>query len=130
MSSGIKKVKRRNPICFGYLDQLWVFLAGEYHFMASHVSEQRDLPPCMNQDTESLIWNTAWTWVQREYDRESFDDAARAELSAWLMARPEHRQAYDKATRLWRLSGLVPRVHGNPSDERPNGDLSAGLPKN
>lgn len=53
-------------------------------------------------------WNTAWQWVQREHDRDGFDAAARDEMTAWLLADPAHRKAYDKAARLWLIAGLVP----------------------
>lgn len=62
----------------------------------------------MTQEQDDPIWNAAWQWVQREYDRESFDAAARSEMTAWLVADPLHRKAYDKAARLWLLAGLVP----------------------
>lgn len=62
----------------------------------------------MTQEQENLIWDIAWAWVRREHDRESFNEAARAEMAAWLIAEPAHRKAYDKACRLWLLSGLVP----------------------
>ncbi|MDQ0073666.1 transmembrane sensor [Variovorax boronicumulans] len=62
----------------------------------------------MTQETGDPIWNTAWDWVQREHDSESFDEAARAEMTAWLLAEPAHRRAYDKAARLWLLAGFVP----------------------
>ncbi|MGK6309823.1 DUF4880 domain-containing protein [Variovorax sp. DT-64] len=62
----------------------------------------------MTQQQDDPVWHTAWTWVQREHERERFDDAARAEMMAWLRADPSHRTAYDKAARLWLLAGLVP----------------------
>ncbi|NDZ18119.1 DUF4880 domain-containing protein [Variovorax sp. WS11] len=62
----------------------------------------------MTQEQEDPVWQAAWTWVQREYDREHFDEAARAEMLTWLRAHPSHREAYDKAARLWLLAGLVP----------------------
>jgi len=62
----------------------------------------------MTQEQDDPIWSAAWQWVQREYDRESFDAVARAEMTAWLVADPLHRKAYDKAARLWFLAGLVP----------------------
>ncbi|MDH6168363.1 ferric-dicitrate binding protein FerR (iron transport regulator) [Variovorax boronicumulans] len=70
----------------------------------------------MTQETGDPIWNTAWDWVQREHDSESFDDAARAEMTAWLLAEPAHRRAYDKAARLWLLAGFVPPVNDFDGD--------------
>jgi len=70
----------------------------------------------MTQETGDPIWNTAWDWVQREHDSASFDDAARAEMTAWLLAEPAHRRAYDKAARLWLLAGFVPPVNDFDGD--------------
>lgn len=54
------------------------------------------------------VWEAAWAWVMRQHERESFDASAQAELARWLQAHPSHRQAYDQASRLWLLTGLVP----------------------
>jgi ferric-dicitrate binding protein FerR (iron transport regulator) len=62
----------------------------------------------MTQEQDDPIWSAAWQWVQREHDRENFDAASRAEMTAWLVADSLHRKAYDKAARLWLLAGLVP----------------------
>jgi transmembrane sensor len=62
----------------------------------------------MTQEQDDPIWSAAWQWVQREYDRENFETSARDEMTAWLVADPLHRKAYDKAARLWLLAGLVP----------------------
>jgi transmembrane sensor len=62
----------------------------------------------MTREQDDPLWSAAWQWVQREHDREHFDAAARAEMTAWLLADPLHRKAYDKAARLWLLAGLVP----------------------
>lgn len=56
------------------------------------------------------VWDVAWSWVLRQHERESFDANAQAELTQWLVADAAHRQAYDKAGRLWLLVGLVPPV--------------------
>jgi hypothetical protein len=53
----------------------------------------------MTQETGDPIWNTAWDWVQREHDRESFDEAAR----------------------LWLLAGFVPPVN-DFGDDLPDDD--------
>ncbi|WP_026432245.1 hypothetical protein [Paracidovorax oryzae] len=58
---------------------------------------------------EDPAWDAAWTWVQREFDRETFGEAERAALAAWLQADPLHRQRYEEAAQLWRLAGMVPR---------------------
>lgn len=62
----------------------------------------------MTQEKDDPVWNAAWAWAQREHDRDTFDDNARQEMTAWLLADPAHRRAYDKAARLWLLAGLVP----------------------
>lgn len=53
-------------------------------------------------------WDAAWSWVLRQHERENFDANAQAELAQWLAADAAHRQAYDKAGRLWLMVGLVP----------------------
>lgn len=60
------------------------------------------------EEKDDPVWPVAWRWVTREYDRESFDERARAELASWLLADPRHRQAYERAARVWLLAGLVP----------------------
>ncbi len=60
------------------------------------------------QESPSPVWQAAWHWVIRSHERDRFDDAARAELAQWLAADEQHRKQYDKACRLWLLSGLVP----------------------
>lgn len=62
----------------------------------------------MKQELNDPIFDIAWMWMRRELDRENFDEAARAEMAAWLAADPVHRKAYDKAAKLWLLAGLVP----------------------
>ena len=65
----------------------------------------------MGESTQSgrdPVWDLAWSWVLRQHERDTFDAAARAQLSLWLAADPSHRHAYDKAGRLWLAAGLVP----------------------
>jgi ferric-dicitrate binding protein FerR (iron transport regulator) len=57
-----------------------------------------------------------------EYDRDTFDDAARDEMTTWLAADPAHRRAYDKAARLWLLAGMVPPVNDIGGDDIPHDD--------
>lgn len=54
------------------------------------------------------VWDIAWSWVLRQHERKSVDASAEAELAQWLAADVAHRQAYDKAGRLWLMVGLVP----------------------
>lgn len=76
------------------------------------------------------VWQAAWNWVQRQHDHERFDDAAMSELVAWLKQDPAHRTAYNKASRLWLLSGLIPPKmqddeagpHDDPDGQTPKPD--------
>ena len=65
-------------------------------------------------DRDDPSWNTAWEWVVREHEQ-PLDEAARAELVAWLKISPEHRKSYDEASRIWLLVGLVPPVDSSES---------------
>ncbi|MEN5066938.1 FecR/PupR family sigma factor regulator [Achromobacter aegrifaciens] len=60
------------------------------------------------QDT---VWDVAWSWVLRQHEHDSFDATDEAELVQWLAADAAHRQAYDKAGRLWLMAGLVPSAN-------------------
>ncbi|MFH0133440.1 FecR/PupR family sigma factor regulator [Variovorax sp. VaC1] len=71
----------------------------------------------MKQDKDDPVWDAAWQWVQREHDADSFDESARAEMTAWLLAQPAHRRAYDRAAQLWLLAGFVP-----PTNDFGDGD--------
>lgn len=72
-------------------------------------------------DNEELgqVWQTAWEWIRREHEGVTYDAAARAQLAVWLQADPSHRATYDKAARLWRLSGMLPPVHALDTGEDP-----------
>lgn len=73
----------------------------------------------MKKDEErDPLWQTAWSWIQREHERVDFDDNAKAELMAWLLADPAHRTTYDKACRLWMLVGMVPPVNDLQADDK------------
>ncbi|MET3492982.1 DUF4880 domain-containing protein [Variovorax boronicumulans] len=74
----------------------------------------------MTQEQDDPLWNTAWNWVQRAHDQDSFDDAARAQMTAWLVADAAHRRAYDKAARLWLLAGFVPPANDFGDGEEPS----------
>lgn len=52
-------------------------------------------------------WHSALDWIQREHE-DGLDDVARAALTAWLQASPDHRSAYLEARRVWLAAGLVP----------------------
>ena len=42
-------------------------------------------------------------------------------MTAWLLAEPAHRRAYDKAARLWLLAGFVPPAN-DFGDDLPDDD--------
>lgn len=73
----------------------------------------------MANDSNDPIWQAAWAWVQREHERTLAGDSSPPpdELLAWLAADPRHRPAYDKAGRLWLLSGLLPPATRCSNDE-------------
>lgn len=75
------------------------------------MTEERDSDP---------VWQSAWLWVQRQHDHEQFDDAALAALVAWLKQDPAHRAAYNKASQLWLLSGLIPPRNTLDDDSDPS----------
>ena len=54
------------------------------------------------------VWPTAVEWLIRKHDS-PLDDTAEKELIAWLKKDPAHRAAYDEASHVWLLTGLVPR---------------------
>ncbi|WP_377155080.1 DUF4880 domain-containing protein [Roseateles sp. UC29_93] len=70
----------------------------------------------MTQEQDDPVWQAAWTWVQREFDRERFDEAARLALARWLAEDPEHVRMHQQATRLWALAGQVPARAQDPDD--------------
>lgn len=64
-----------------------------------------------NSQCNDSIWQAAVEWVVREHEN-PLDDVSQAQLRAWLNASVEHRAAYEKACRVWLLTGLVPPKHG------------------
>lgn len=67
-----------------------------------------------NSQYEDEVWHTAVDWVIREH--ESLSPVELKELIDWLNMDPVHRDAYDDASRLWLLTGLVPRSD-SPSED-------------
>lgn len=63
-----------------------------------------------NSSDNDPVWQAALDWVLRAQHR-PLDAPAASSLAAWLAQDRAHRQAYDKAARVWLLTGLVP-----PSD--------------
>jgi ferric-dicitrate binding protein FerR (iron transport regulator) len=66
-------------------------------------------------DLDDAVWNAAWAWVIREHEQ-SLDDAARAELIAWLRSDRAHLARYEEASRVWLASALIPSPKGTPGD--------------
>jgi ferric-dicitrate binding protein FerR (iron transport regulator) len=68
------------------------------------------------------VWDAAWGWVTRLHEEKpGREDTAQA-LAAWLQEAPSHRDAYDKASRLWFLSGFAPTAHGVDAPDSPDRD--------
>lgn len=59
-----------------------------------------------NAHYEAGIWHDAVEWVIREHG--TLDAADRKELTDWLKRDPAHRAAYEEASRIWLITGLVP----------------------
>ncbi|MTV36740.1 DUF4880 domain-containing protein [Duganella radicis] len=59
------------------------------------------------------VWQAALDWVLSAQQHPP-DAATATALAAWLAAAPAHRIAYEEASRVWLLTGLVP-----PSGKQP-----------
>jgi ferric-dicitrate binding protein FerR (iron transport regulator) len=57
---------------------------------------------------DDVIWQTAIEWIIRKHES-PLEAAAENELAAWLKKDPSNRAAYEEASHLWLLAGLVPR---------------------
>lgn len=68
------------------------------------------------------LWGMAWSWLMRQHERATFDAVAHEDLMQWLASSPEHRRVYERASRLWLLSGLVPPANdiGQPPSDGPD----------
>ncbi len=73
---------------------------------------------------KDALWQTALDWVMRVHEAPR-DSDTHAALTAWLDNNPAHRAAYDEATHIWLLTGLVP---SSADDEgtSPSQSLSGG----
>jgi len=69
-----------------------------------------------HSDRDDSPWKVAWEWIIREHEQE-LDDAARAELVAWLKADPSHLAHYEDAARIWLASALIPAEDLEKDDE-------------
>lgn len=72
-----------------------------------------------NTERNDPIWQTAWGWVTREHEQ-PLNSGARSELLQWLQSDPAHRTAYEEASRLWLLVGLVPPANDLSQDVSPD----------
>jgi transmembrane sensor len=61
-------------------------------------------------------WQTAVEWIIRKH-ASPLDAAAERELLAWLEENPANRAAYEEASHLWLLTGLVPRADEPESED-------------
>ena len=59
---------------------------------------------------DDKVWQTAVEWIIRK-QTSPLDAAAENELLAWLEEGPANRAAYEEASYLWLLTGLVPRAN-------------------
>lgn len=53
------------------------------------------------------VWQAALGWIVAVHEASPGSPVHR-QLAAWLAADPAHRAAYDEASQLWLLMGLVP----------------------
>lgn len=59
------------------------------------------------------VWQAALDWVLSA-QQQPLDAHAASSLAAWLDAAPAHRTAYEEASRVWLLTGLVPPSAKDP----------------
>jgi ferric-dicitrate binding protein FerR (iron transport regulator) len=64
---------------------------------------------------DDIVWRTAVEWVMRKHES-PLNVVAEKELTDWLAKDCSHRAAYEEATRLWLLTGLVPRSDESESE--------------
>jgi ferric-dicitrate binding protein FerR (iron transport regulator) len=57
---------------------------------------------------DDVAWQTAVDWIIRKHES-PLDSVAERELSDWLAKDPANRAAYEEASQVWMLTGLVPR---------------------
>jgi ferric-dicitrate binding protein FerR (iron transport regulator) len=76
---------------------------------------------------DDLIWQTAVDWVIREHEA-PFDTATRQALVTWLKGDPARRRAYEEASDLWLLTGLVPPAVNNEHEDDSPAQRSESFP--
>lgn len=57
---------------------------------------------------DDVAWQTAVDWIIRKHES-PLDSVAERELSDWMAKDPANRAAYEEASQLWMLTGLVSR---------------------
>lgn len=57
---------------------------------------------------DDVAWQTAVDWIIRKHES-PLDFVAERDLSDWLAKDPANRAAYEEASQLWMLTGLVSR---------------------
>jgi len=70
-------------------------------------------------ERDDPAWHRAWAWVMREHEQ-PLEGVERQTLKAWLAESDVNRRAYEQASSLWLLAGLVPPTQidlPDPSDE-------------
>jgi transmembrane sensor len=65
---------------------------------------------------DDKAWETAVEWIIRKH-ASPLDAAAENELLAWLEEDPANRAAYEEASHLWLLTGLVPGTDEPEADD-------------
>ncbi|KQV59749.1 MULTISPECIES: DUF4880 domain-containing protein [unclassified Duganella] len=60
-----------------------------------------------NSRDNDPVWQAALDWVLRAH-AQPLDAATAPALAAWLEQDPVHRKAYEEASRVWLLTGLMP----------------------
>jgi ferric-dicitrate binding protein FerR (iron transport regulator) len=66
-------------------------------------------------ERDNPLWSAAWAWVMREHEI-PLDASARSDLNTWLRANAAHRYAYEEASQLWLMAGLIPPASSDPHD--------------
>ena len=58
------------------------------------------------------VWQAALDWVLGA-QQQALNPQTASALAAWLAQSPAHRAAYEEASRVWLLTGLVPPTAKN-----------------
>ena len=68
-----------------------------------------------DSEGDDFVWRTAVEWIMRKHES-PLDAVAEKELIGWLEKDCAHRAAYEEASRLWLLTGLIPRSDESESE--------------